>query len=320
MLMSRSGSARPSLLPCPAVRRISALALFAGASSLALYAQQAGAPAAAHANAQNTVQVADLSFNESLASRAGVSYSSSSNDGAAPATSLDAERLNLAMDPSSALQPPPRRRYGRPRYNDSSHNPDGSNKYTFVVGAGMTAPVGNTYHYLNTNYAFQVGGGRNFNKNFGVLLQFDYDRFGFNGRTLYNQLSLYNYCPPAYAGNCSSLASLDGNTHVWSFSLNPIYQIYSGPGVGAYVVGGVGFYHKVANFTTPETGEGFDYIYGPYTYTANAMIDHYSSQCAGLQRRFWFDLQAVTLCQGTAVCRGRYVFVDNSQRYGVTAQ
>ena len=91
------------------------------------------------------------------------------------------------------LQPPPRRgRYGNPHHNDNSHNADGSAKYEVVFALGFDAPVGNAHHYLIPNYAFQIGGGRNFNRHFGILGQYDYDRFGFNSQTLAQELSIYD--------------------------------------------------------------------------------------------------------------------------------
>ena len=201
----------------------------------------------------------------------------------------EAGSLDLALK-SDAIQPPPRRRYGRPRYNDSSHNPDGSSKYAFVVGGGIGIPTGNSHKYLTPSYAFQVGGGRNFNKNFGVMLQFDYDNFGFQGQTLYNQQTLYNFYGAGISG-------LDGNSHVWSFTLNPTYQIYSGEGLGAYVVAGVGFYHKTANFTVPTTGEYFDPYYGPVEYSANQTIDKYTANAPGFNAGFGLTFKPSPLRQ-----------------------
>ena len=298
------------------LRRFSALALFAGASSLALRAQAVQSDAAS-ADTKPVLLLADNT--PSLAALANATYSSSSSSVELP---VDPAAGDLSLTTGAGMQPPPRRRYGRPRYNDNSHNADGSPKYTFVVGAGFTAPVGDTYHYLNTNYAFQVGGGRNFNKNFGVLVQFDYDRFGFNGRTLYNQESLYNYgCSGAIlaSGECTLLTSLDGNSHVWSFSLDPVYTLNMQGAVGAYIIGGAGFYHKVANFTTPEVGEGYSPYYGLYEYESNVNIDHYTSNAPGFSGGFGLTYKASRFSGERLFVEGRYVIALNSQRTGLTA-
>lgn len=286
------------LFNLPILCRLSAVALFVGASTVALQAQQL---------------VASIPTNPlNLASAAGVGYSSSTADVASPVDPVAAERLALSAD---SMQPPPRRRYGRPRYNDNMHNPDGSSKYTFLVGVGATGAVGNTYHYLNTNYAIQVGAGRNLNKNFAVIAQFDYDRFGFNGRTIFNERSLYNY--GLSPSSQFYLTSLDGNSHVWSFTLNPVYNFYSGESLGAYVVGGVGFYHKVADFTVPVQQYAC-YYYGCYNYTANQTVDHYSSNAPGVNGGIGFTYKASRFSSEHLFAEARYVFINNSQRKGLT--
>ncbi len=303
-------------------RRLSALAILSTAATFGLHAQAPQSQIAADdsATTQPSLLADSTARPLDLASVAGVNYGSSSTDSSlndASSSAVATERLNLAGE----TQPPPRRRYGRPRYNDSAHNPDGSNKYAFVVGGGLTAPVGNTYHYLNTNYAFQVGAGRNFNKKFGVMVQFDYDRFGFNGQTLYNQQTLYNYyCSPAQAaaGTCIQVSGLDGSSHVWSFSLDPVYNFVSGEKWGAYGVVGVGFFHKTANFTVPETGEYFDPYYGPIEYSANETIDKYTSNAPGFDGGFGITYKPSRFAGERLFAEARYVFVDNSQRTGVT--
>jgi len=206
-----------------------------------------------------------------------------------------------------STQPPPRRRYGAPRYNDSSHNSDGSNKYAFVVGVGATIPIGNTYHYDTGSYGIEVGAGRNFNKKFGVMAQFDYDHFGLESLTIHNQSELY-------FGEDGQ--GLDGNAHVWSFSLDPTYNFISGDTVGAYVVAGVGFYHKVTNFTLPQN-ECED-INCFYEVTVNANVDHYTSNAPGFNGGFGLTYKFSRFASERFFLEARYVFVDNSQKQGVT--
>ncbi len=306
MLMNESGTPRHWNFNFTCLCRISVIALFVGACTFPANAQQA--------NGQLLALVTEKPLD--LASAAGVSYSSSASGVSSPVNAADADHLSLAVD--AAGQPPPRRRYGRPRYNDNNHNADGSAKYGFVLGAGMTAPIGNTYRYMNTYYGAQAGVARNFNKNFGVVAQFDYDAFGFNARTLTNQKALYNYCPttvsPALCAQYT-ITNLDGNSHIWSFSLNPIYQLYDGRPVGIYVVGGVGFFHKVANFTVPQTGVN---IYG-YQVTQNTNIDHYTSNAPGFSGGFGLTYKASRFSSEHLFVEARYVLIENSQRFGLTA-
>ena len=299
------------------VGRLSALSALALTSTFALQAQSL-APGNIVA-AESPVQLAanDTPGTLDLAYHAGVDYSSSSSslDGV---DSTTADRLDLAVDPS-ANQPPPRRRYGRPRYNDSSHNPDGSSKYGFLAGAGLTLPVGDTYHYFNTSYGFQVGGGRNFNKKFSVNLQFDWDKFGINGATLGSQQNLYNYyctSADAQAGLCP-ISGLDGSNHIWSFSVDPTYNFYQGDKLGAYGVVGVGFYHKVTTFTVPTVG-AVETLFGPIEYEQNENFDHYTSNAPGFNGGFGLTYKPSKFSNQRLYAEARYVFVDNSQRTGIT--
>jgi hypothetical protein len=317
---SREFNKMPANHPRPSVlRNAFTLTALAGLSALAAHAQQA-VPAAAGSSDSSLIASVNTRPMD-LAQFAGVDYSSSTTSVDLPNSALPADpgSLNLAAT-GEGMQPPPRRRYGRPRYNDNSHNADGSNKYTFVAAAGFELPTGNTYHYFNTNFSFQVGGGRQFNKKFAVLAQFDWDEFGVNGATLDNQYTVYNYgCPSGSvaAGTCG-VPLVDGNNHVWSFTLNPKYTFYEGDKYGAYVIGGVGFYHKVTNFTTPEQ-ETVDYYGFLETVDANATFDHYTSNAPGFNAGFGLTYKFSRFADERFFIEGRYVFVDNSNRTGYTA-
>ncbi len=231
---------------------------------------------------------------------------SSSSSSSSDAEETSGERL---LSSAGTLQPPPRPRYGRPRYHDSNTNADGSSKWTFIAGGGVTMPVSTTSNDLTTGYRFQAGGGRNFNKKFGVLLQFDYDHNGFQTSTLNNLLAIYN---SPYVGG--SLPQLNGTSHVWSFTLNPIYTIAQGDTWGSYIVGGVGFYHKVADFTTPGTGEECDPFYGCFEYTANEVVDSYVSNAPGFNGGGGMTYKLSRFSSERLFVEARYVYVNNSPR------
>jgi len=230
--------------------------------------------------------------------------SSSSSVGEAETTAD--ERL---LSPDSAFQPPPRPRYSRPTYHDSHTNADGSSKYVFEVGGGFSMPMSLTSNDLTTGYRIEGGGGRNFNKRFGVLLKFEYDHFGFQTATLNNLLAIYD---SSYVGG--TLAELDGTSHVLSLTINPIINIAQGDRWGAYVAGGAGFYHKVADFTTPETGEECDPYYGCFEYQANAVVDSYVSNAPGFSGGGGLTYKFSRFSNERFFVEGRYVYVDNSPR------
>jgi hypothetical protein len=286
--------------------------LMAGTASL-MHAQQATSaePAAKAPLFMASSAVPDFT---SAATSNYSSSSSSSSDAVAE------DRFSSATLDSS--QPPPRRRYGRPNYSDSHNNADGSSKFAFMAGAGMAVPIGNTHVYETPSWGLQVGGGRNFNKTVGVMLQFDYDHFGLQGATLANQEYVYNYyCTAAQqqAGNCSLITGLDGNNHVWSFSLNPTFTLPTEGSLGAYAVAGVGFYHKVTNFTLPSTGTYCDYFYGCYQYTANQVIDHYTSNAPGFSGGFGLTYKFSHFSNERFYVEARYVVVLNQHYTGITA-
>jgi hypothetical protein len=228
-----------------------------------------------------------------------------------------------------------RQRYGRPRYRGGNTNADGSPKWDFYVGGGFGLPVGTQSNYLTTGWGLQFGGGRMFNKLIGVNLEFAYDHFGMTSATLNNQENLYNnyiilynqYCAGnpsdpgcvANGGGATPIAGLGGNSHIWSFSLQPIVNLKSGEGLGAYITGGVGFYHKVANFTVPSESEYCDYYYGCYPIQSNQVIDHYTSNAPGFDVGFGVTYKFSRFASERLYAEVRYVYVVNSARPGVDA-
>ncbi len=282
--------------------------LMVGPASL-LQAQQG-------ASSAPTVQAPLLLASESAsASIASAAYSSSSSSSDSDAAADSGTRFNL-LDSS---QPPPRR-YGRPSYAGGNTNADGSRKYTFMGGFGFTLPVGDTHVYETPSWGFQFGGGRNYNKIFGLIAQFDYDHFGLQNNTINNQSYLYNLgCSSASlnAGTCG-VSYLGGNNHVWSFTLNPTFTLPTSGTWGAYTVVGAGFYHKVTNFTEPQTGYYFDPYFGTVPYQANQNIDHYTSNAFGVNGGFGITYKFSQFASERLYMEVRYVLILNQQRYGLT--
>lgn len=216
-----------------------------------------------------------------------------------------------------------RQRYGRPKYRGSNTNADGSPKYDFFVGGGLGIPVGSQFNYATASWGFGGGGGRMFNAHLGVNLEFNYDHFGMTGSTLTNQQNLYNYTIALYnaqnpANPVQFIQGLDGNNHVWSLSLEPIFNIKSGEGIGAYVTGGGGYYHKVANFEVPAIGTYCDPFYGCYSYTANQVIDHYTSNAFGVNAGLGITYKFSRFSSQRLYAEVRWVYLFNSYRPGVT--
>jgi hypothetical protein len=281
--------------------RIAAVTFFAAAGTLGLYAQQSAGTAPSLPPVSLKASLAAPLY---LSTPDDLSYSSSTGS----AEMANAENFNLS---SSADQPPPRRRYGKPNYNDSRTNADGSAKYTFFVGAGFTLPVGGSHNYLTTSYDVQVGAGRNFNKTFGAVVQFDWDNFGFQTATLNRQLAIYNALNAAVG--FPPLPQLGGTSHIWSFTVGPVVNFYSSDTFGAYAIGGVGFYHKTANFTTPSIGEecfGFQC----FAVQVNQSIDKYTSNAFGVNGGLGLTYKFSRFAGERFYVEGRYVYTFNSAR------
>ena len=289
--------------------------LMAGTALLAQAQQTSSAAPAVKA----PVLLASESASSGLAS---ASYSSSSSSWDTDAAA------DARFDLLGGSQPPPRRRYGRPSYASGNSNADGSPKYTFLAGMGPASPIGITHKYETPSYDLQFGGGRNFNKYVGLLAQFDYDHFGLQGATIANEDYIYNYCtiaenslPISNPDYCSpegpapagSAAPIDGNNHVWSFTLNPTFTLPTEGSWGAYAVLGGGFYHKVTNFTTPEVEVTY---YGEYEQNVN--FDHYTSNAVGVSGGFGITHKISHFSNERFYMEARYVYIPNSQRTGVT--
>jgi hypothetical protein len=282
---------------CSVLGRFAAVTLFTVASTAGLRAQQSsGTTSSVPPVSLRSVLAAPID----LTAPSDLNYSSSVGS----AEMASAEAFTLSNDSG---QPPPRRKYSKPNYADSHTNSDGSAKYTFFVGGGFTLPVGGTHNYATTSWKVQAGGGRNFNKTFGVMLQFDYDKFGMQTNTLNNQLAIYNALG-------AGLSQLGGNVHDWSFTLNPVANFYSSDTIGAYAVVGVGFYHKYTEFTTPSIGLYCDPFYGCYQYSANAPVDWYTSNAVGFNGGVGMTYKFSRFAPEKFYVEARYVYTANSQR------
>ena len=203
--------------------------------------------------------------------------SSSSDAVTDEVASLSASPADAAEGSGAGQYGSRRRSYGRSRYQDRLHHADGSTKIAFVAGAGMNVPVGNTGKFYTPSYDVEVGGGWNFNRNFGVLAEFHYDHVGLTGGAInseYNNLLSAGITP-------DELDGFDANGHILSFSIDPVISLtQSHSKLGAYVTGGVGYYRKTTNFTLPSIGTSCDYYYC-YQYSSNVNVDQYTASGFG---------------------------------------
>ena len=297
----------------PLVRRGLAVAAFAGAG-LAVAGAQTVAPSADAVSAKpidfQTASVPAFTANSTAAL-----FSSSNAEGYNPEqqaqTQLASVEKAFLLPDANAMQYGQRRRYGAPRYRGGNTNADGSEKYTGFAGVGLTIPTGVTHKYDTTSWSFQVGAGRNFNKRIGVDVQFDWDNFGLQGSTLNQQAYIEDP-----TGQYGLLGNTDGYSHVWSLTLDPIYNIKTGDTWGVYLTAGGGFYHKVTTFTTPESAY-VDYYGILEEVEENAPFDSYTSNAPGVNAGFGVTYKFSRFANERFYAEARYVEVFNSYRPGV---
>jgi hypothetical protein len=272
------------------------------ASAATVAAAQSASEQAPKLNLQ--IPASDLTADSVSSSSSSSSSSSDLSDTEIAANTTEPFRFMNAMQYGGGSNG----RYGRPRYRGGNTNADGSPKYDFYVGGGFGLPIGTQSNYLTTGWGMQFGGGRMFNKNVGVNLEFDYDHFGMTNATIENQSQLYFQDTAADTG-------LDANSHVWSLGVQPIFNIRSGEGMGAYITGGAGYYHKVANFTIPEEEEYCDPYYGICEpIEVNGVIDHYSSNAAGFNGGFGVTYKFSKFASERLYGEVRYVYMANQYR------
>ncbi len=252
---------------------------------------------------------AQSSFDASGASAATPAYSSSAPqkmDALVVAPLPDFSKMMVGATGGHA-------QYGERRgYRQSYTYSDDSLKFTVYGGGGATVPLTNTSKYLTPNFNIQAGVGYRFNRHFELPVEFDWDQFGATKTALDNQIGIYD----SLFGDNSVNYVLDSNSHIWSFSLQPTYTFYAGPRWGAYVKAGVGFYHKVANFTLPSAQ--FDCYYYCGIYEANYNLDYYTSNAPGYDAGFGLTYKFSPDSHARFYMEGRYVFIDNQQRYGIS--
>jgi opacity protein-like surface antigen len=108
-----------------------------------------------------------------------------------------------------------------------------SHRFTFNAGAGASPLVGDISTRLDNGWNFTVGGGFNFTQDFAATLQYTYNGFGVNQRVL------------------TEAQVPEGNSHMWSLTVDPKVRISAVGKVTPYVVGGVGYYRRTVEFTQP---------------------------------------------------------------------
>jgi hypothetical protein len=133
---------------------------------------------------------------------------------------------------------------------------------TFEAGGGANAPAGDKA-YITWGGQFTVGGGVRFNKRLATLIEYQFIDDKLPGKII------------AEAG------AQGGHAHIWSFTVDPVFDLFPKASNDVYVTGGGGFYRKVTSFTDAQPGFYCDYFYGCGTVYTQQVVGHFSSNQGG---------------------------------------
>lgn len=212
-------------------------------------------------------------------------------------SSFSSSRDNLLADTGSGGSSSPQ--YGQDNYMTNRYRQQSwssMDHFVFEAGGGFTVPTGGARQFENTGWNIKFGGGYKFNRHLAVMLDYDYVSMGIP----INIISVLNP-----GGN--------GSTHLWSFTLNPMYSYNITNRFGGYVVGGGGFFRKVANFNQPVFSwcAYYGYYGGCYPGDVNVTVAHFSNNAGGLDFGTGFTYRLSDTGRTKLFVEGRYVWVDN---------
>jgi len=133
---------------------------------------------------------------------------------------------------------------------------------TFEAGGGFNGPGGDSPKDITWGGNFTLGAGYRFNERLSALMEYQFVDDKIPGALI------------AQAG------ATGGNDHIWSFTVDPVFDLFPKSTNDVYVTGGGGFYRKVTNFTDPEPTEFCSYFYCGTAYQ-NQVVGHFSSNQGG---------------------------------------
>jgi hypothetical protein len=133
---------------------------------------------------------------------------------------------------------------------------------TWEAGAGFNAPVENSVGDITWGFNFNVGGGYQFNRRLSALIEYQFIHDKLPGQLI------------------AEVGATGGYAHIWSFTVDPVVDLFPKSNNDVYVTGGGGFYRKVTSFTDPEPTEYCTYFYCGIGYV-DTVVGHFSSNQGG---------------------------------------
>ncbi|HLH42610.1 MAG TPA: outer membrane beta-barrel protein [Bryobacteraceae bacterium] len=117
-------------------------------------------------------------------------------------------------------------------------------RFTFAGGAGFTAITGFDAGRLDHGGNLLAGAGVNFNRYFGVT-----------GNFMFNQLGITR-------SELDALNQPDGSARVYSLTVDPTVTFPIKRNIGAYLLGGGGYFRRTVEFTQPTLAQTF--VFNPW--------------------------------------------------------
>lgn len=104
--------------------------------------------------------------------------------------------------------------------------------WNFDFGGGPTVVTGSN-SLVSSGSNFEFGGGYNFNPRTGFVIEYMNSWLGVTDAALQQN------------------GAIDGDAYVWGITFNPVYRFRIGGPVGAYLIGGGGYYERDMRFDEP---------------------------------------------------------------------
>ena len=108
-------------------------------------------------------------------------------------------------------------------------------KWNFNIGGGISFPTGDLGSFINNGGNFVVGGGYNVNRWLST-----------NGEFMWQDL-------PVNTAFKNALQTPDAAARQYALTFDPVFHVPLGHRLGAYAIGGIGWYHRSGETTTPGT-------------------------------------------------------------------
>jgi hypothetical protein len=158
----------------------------------------------------------------------------------------------------------------------------------FEAGAGFNAPIGNDTPFITWGGNFTVGAGMHLSNRIATLIEYQF---------------IDDKLPGAFV---AAGGGQNGDAHIWSFTVEPVVDLFPKRANSIYVTGGGGFYRKVTSFTV-------DVCCDFYGYLVPEVANHFSSNQGGLNAGLGISHRLGGVYgdgQTKLFAEARYLFVD----------